>query len=66
MENLRAFMACYELRQAKLARLQAKGKDLARKSLEDKKKLVKKNADMVSLAKGQEIESDDPFHIFLK
>ena len=59
-------MACYEARQSKLFRLQMKEKELVRGQVEEKKKMVKKHADMVSLAQGQEIESDDPFRIFIK
>ena len=51
---------------AKLATLEAKRKDLVEKQVAAKKKWIKKQTDLVCLAEGRPIESDDPFHVFLK
>lgn len=64
--NFKNFMTSYEAKQSKLISLQSKEKDLVTKNCEQKKKWIKKHSDLVSLARGQEIESDDPFHLFLK
>ena len=52
-------MVCYEAKQTKLIKLQQKEKDLISKNCEQKKRWVKKHADLISLSLGQEIESDD-------
>ena len=49
-----------------MSKLTAKGKDLANQNIENKKKLVKKHGDMVCVAEGRPIESDDPFNQFLR
>ena len=64
--NVDNFMKLYEAKQTKLAKLTAKGKELVCQNIDQKKKLVKKQCDMTNVMHGRPVESDDPFHVFLK
>ena len=59
-------MTMYEKKSLKLAELRREQKDLTAKNVDLKKKWIKKHSDLVNTVKGKQIESDDPFQVFLK